>query len=201
MALTRSFLKSMGLTEEQITAIVEANSESLEGIKAERDKYKADAEKLPEVQKELDKAKAAAKDSGEYDRLKKEFEDYKADVANKETLANKKAAFRKVAKDAGLTDTGIEKAAKYQDYSAIELDEKGEIKNAKDLMKSIKDEWPEHVATSEKKGAVTPTPPAGSTGGSEPGKYSDIRGMTAKWHASKYGEAPKTGADNGAQNN
>lgn len=201
MALTRSFLKSMGLTEEQITAIVEANSESLEGIKAERDKYKADAEKLPEVQKELDKAKAAAKDSGEYDRLKKEYEDYKAEVANKQTLANKKAAFRKVAKDAGLTDTGIEKAAKYQDYSAIELDEKGEIKNAKDLMKSIKDEWPEHVATSEKKGAGTPTPPVGQNGGGEPGKYADIRGMTAKWHASKYGEAPKTGADNGAQNN
>jgi hypothetical protein len=201
MALTRKFLAALGIDESKIESIIDAHTETVDALKGERDRYKADAEKLPEVQKELDKAKAAAKDSGEYDRLKKEYEDYKAEVANKETLANKKAAFRKVAKDAGLTDTGIEKAAKYQDYSAIELDEKGEIKNAKDLMKSIKDEWPEHVATSEKKGAVTPTPPAGSTGGSEPGKYSDIRGMTAKWHASKYGEAPKTGADNGAQNN
>ena len=188
MALSRSFLKSIGLNEDQINAVVEANSESLEGIKAERDKYKADAEKLPKVQEDLKKAQAAAKDSGEYDKLKKEFDDYKADVASKEALAAKKAAFQKVAKDAGLTEAGIAKAAKYQDYSKIELDDKGEIKDAKDLMKSIKEEWPEHVAKKETKGADTPNPPEGGNGGSG---YSDIRAMTAKWHAAKYGEVPK----------
>lgn len=188
MALSRSFLKSIGLNEDQINAVVEANSESLEGIKAERDKYKADAEKLPKVQEDLKKAQAAAKDSGEYDKLKKEFDDYKADVASKEALAAKKAAFQKVAKDAGLTEAGIAKAAKYQDYSKIELDEKGEIKDAKDLMKSIKEEWPEHVAKKETKGADTPNPPEGGNGGSG---FSDIRAMTAKWHAAKYGEVPK----------
>lgn len=196
MALSRSFLKSIGLNEDQINAVVEANSESLEGIKAERDKYKADAEKLPKVQEDLKKAQAAAKDSGEYDKLKKEFDDYKADVASKEALAAKKAAFQKVAKDAGLTEAGIAKAAKYQDYSKIELDDKGEIKDAKDLIKTIKEEWPEHVAKKETKGANTPNPPDGGNGGSG---FSDIRAMTAKWHAAKYGEAPKakTAADGG----
>lgn len=196
MALSRSFLKSIGLNEDQINAVVEANSESLEGIKAERDKYKADADKLPKVQEDLKKAQAAAKDSGEYDKLKKEFDDYKADVASKEALAAKKAAFQKVAKDAGLTEAGIAKAAKYQDYSKIELDEKGEIKDAKGLMKTIKEEWPEHVAKKETKGADTPNPPDGGNGGSG---FSDIRAMTAKWHAAKYGEAPKakSAADGG----
>ena len=101
-----------------------------------------------------------------------------------------------MAKDAGLTEAGIAKAAKYQDYSKIELDDKGEIKDAKDLMKSIKEEWPEHVAKKETKGAETPNPPEGGNGGSG---YSDIRAMTAKWHAAKYGEAPKskTAADGG----
>lgn len=201
MALTRSFLKSMGLTEEQITAIVEANSESLEGIKAERDKYKADAEKLPEVQKELDKAKAAAKDSGEYDKLKKEFEDYKADVANKETLAMKKAVLSKIAKDAGLSEAGIAKALKYTDYSTVELDDKGEAKDSKGLLNSLKSEWPEYVQTSKKKGVDTPTPPPGDNGKGGDSAYADVRNMTAKWHAAKYGKAPESGADNGAQNN
>lgn len=196
MALTREFLTALGIEKEKHQAIIDAQTETTDALKAERDRYKADAEKLPKVQEDLKKAQAAAKDSGEYDKLKKEFDDYKADVASKEALAAKKAAFHKVAKDAGLTEAGIAKAAKYQDYSKIELDEKGEIKDAKDLMKSIKEEWPEHVAKKETKGAETPNPPEGGNGGSG---YSDIRAMTAKWHAAKYGEAPKskTAADGG----
>lgn len=189
MALTREFLTALGIEKEKHQAIIDAHTETTDALKAERDRYKADAEKLPKVQEDLKKAQAAAKDSGEYDKLKKEFDDYKADVASKEALAAKKAAFQKVAKDAGLTEAGIAKAAKYQDYSKIELDDKGEIKDAKDLMKSIKEEWPEHVAKKETKGAETPNPPEGGNGGSG---YSDIRAMTAKWHAAKYGEVPKS---------
>lgn len=196
MALTREFLTALGIEKEKHQAIIDAHTETTDALKAERDRYKADAEKLPKVQEDLKKAQAAAKDSGEYDKLKKEFDDYKADVASKEALAAKKAAFQKVAKDAGLTEAGIAKAAKYQDYSKIELDEKGEIKDAKDLIKTIKEEWPEHVAKKETKGADTPNPPEGGNGGSG---FSDIRAMTAKWHAAKYGEAPKakTAADGG----
>lgn len=196
MALTREFLTALGIEKEKHQAIIDAHTETTDALKVERDRYKADAEKLPKVQEDLKKAQAAAKDSGEYDKLKKEFDDYKADVASKEALAAKKTAFQKVAKDAGLTEAGIAKAAKYQDYSKIELDEKGEIKDAKDLIKTIKEEWPEHVAKKETKGADTPNPPEGGNGGSG---FSDIRAMTAKWHAAKYGEAPKakTAADGG----
>ena len=196
MALKREFLSALGIEDSKIQAIIDAHMETVDALKKERDTYKAEAEKLPKVQEDLKKAQAAAKDSGEYDKLKKEFDDYKADVASKEALAAKKAAFQKVAKDAGLTEAGIAKAAKYQDYSKIELDDKGEIKDAKDLMKSIKEEWPEHVAKKETKGADTPNPPEGGNGGSG---YSDIRAMTAKWHAAKYGEAPKskTAAESG----
>lgn len=196
MALRREFLAALGIEDSKIQAIIDAHMETVDALKKERDTYKAEAEKLPGVQEELKKAKAAAKDSGEYDKLKKEFDDYKAEVAGKETLAAKKTAFQKVAKDAGLTEAGIAKAAKYQDYSKIELDENGEIKDAKNLIKTIKEEWPEHVAKKETKGADTPNPPEGGNGGSG---FSDIRAMTAKWHAAKYGEAPKskTAAESG----
>lgn len=191
MALKREFLAALGIEDSKIQAIIDAHMETVDALKKERDTYKAEAEKLPKVQEDLKKAQAAAKDSGEYDKLKKEFDDYKADVANKETLANKKAALEKLckAKDgAYLTDTGIAKALKYSDYSTIELDEKGEIKNAKELAKSLREEWKEHAMTDGKKGADTPNPPEGGNGGSG---FSDIRAMTAKWHAAKYGEVPK----------
>ena len=54
MGLSRAMLKGMGLTDEQVTAIVEEHTAVLSAIKEDRDKYKADAENLPKVQKELD---------------------------------------------------------------------------------------------------------------------------------------------------
>ena len=76
--MTRSFLKGMGITDEQISAIIEAHTESTDALKAQRDEYKAQAEKLPSVQAELDKLK---KDGGDwqskYDKEHKDFEAYK----------------------------------------------------------------------------------------------------------------------------
>lgn len=161
MALTRSYLKGMGLTDEQVSGIIEAHTDTVDGLKKEIERYKADAQKLPGVQEELEKAKEAAKNSGDAAKIQKAFDDYKAEVEAKESAAAKKAAYEKVAKDAGLTETGIAKAVKYADWSTVELDEKGNIKDAKALIKSLKEEWPEHISKTSEKGADTPTPPGG----------------------------------------
>ena len=58
MAVTRSFLKGMGLTDEQVSAIIEEHSNTVNGLIEARDSYKADAEKVPELQQEIDKAYA-----------------------------------------------------------------------------------------------------------------------------------------------
>lgn len=162
MALTRSYLKGMGLTDEQVSGIIEAHTDTVDGLKKEIERYKADAEKLPGVQAELEKAKEAAKNSGDAAKIQKAFDDYKAEVEAKESAAAKKAAYEKVAKDAGLTEAGIAKAVKYADWDSVELDEKGNIKDSKALIKSLKEEWPEHISKTSEKGAETPTPPGGS---------------------------------------
>ena len=59
MALTRKLLKGMALTDEQVDTIIEAHTETTDGLKNQLSQYKADAEKLPGVQKELDDLKAA----------------------------------------------------------------------------------------------------------------------------------------------
>lgn len=164
MSLTRNFLKSMGLTDEQVSGIIEAHTDTVEGLKKDRDKYKEDAEKLPAVQKELNDLKEATKEGGSYDKLKKEFEDYKADVQKKETIAAKKAALTELAKDAGLSEAGIAKAIKYADWDSIELEDDGKVKDSKTQIKSLKEEWAEYVQTSQTKGASTANPPAGSSG-------------------------------------
>ena len=51
MALTRKALKAMGLTEEQVDSIIEAHTETVDALKSMVNAYKADAEKLPGVEK------------------------------------------------------------------------------------------------------------------------------------------------------
>ena len=90
MAFTRKFLKALGLTEEQVDSVVEAHTETVDGLKSQMAGYKADAEKLEGVQKELSDLKA--KDGGEdykskYDSEHAAFEKYKNDQNAKESAA------------------------------------------------------------------------------------------------------------------
>ncbi len=96
MSITKKLLKGMGLTDEQQETILEAHTTALDAIKAERDRYKTDAAKLPDVQKELDDRKAAG-DGGwkdKHDSVKKQFDEYKANIEARENRAAKEQAAR-----------------------------------------------------------------------------------------------------------
>ena len=83
MALKREFLKGLNLTDDQIVAIIEAHTDTVDAIKKERDRYKAEAEKLPDIQKELDDLKAADWKS-KYEKEHTSFDDSKKDISTKE---------------------------------------------------------------------------------------------------------------------
>lgn len=166
MALTRKLLKGMGLTDEQVDTIIEAHTDTVDGLKADVSKYKTDAEKLSDVQKELDELKAKGDDGWKekYDNLKGEFDKYKTDVQEKETHNKKVEAYKAILKDANLSEKGIEKAIKYADWDKIELDTDGKLKGANDHIKAVREEWAEYVTTTTTTGARTSTPPANNGG-------------------------------------
>ena len=121
-----------------------------------------------QVKAELEKQPAAKveniKDSEEYKALKADFDNYKADVAAKETKAAKEAAYRAILKDANLSEKGIEKAIKYAEWDKIELGEDGKLKGANDHIKAVREEWSEYVTTTTTTGAKTSNPPANNGG-------------------------------------
>ena len=166
MALSRKLLKGMGLTDEQVDTIIEAHTDTVDGLKADVSKYKTDAEKLSDVQKELDELKAKGDDGWKekYDNLKGEFDKYKTDVQEKETHNKKVEAYKAILKDANLSEKGIEKAVKYADWDKIELDADGKLKGANDHIKAVREEWAEYVTTTTTTGAKTSTPPANNGG-------------------------------------
>lgn len=165
MALTRKMLKSMGLTDEQVDTIIEAHTETTEGLKTDLKKYEADAKKLPDVQKELDDLKAAG-DGGYKEKYEKEhsdFEKYKADQAAKETRVAKEAAYRDLLKAAGVSEKRIPAILKVTDLNSVEI-EGDKVKDADKITESVKTEWADFIESSNTSGANTSTPPANNPG-------------------------------------
>ena len=174
MSLTRKMLKAMGIEEEKIDQIIEAHSETVDSLKADRDTYKEDAEKLKTVQKELDDLKAKGDDGWKekHDKLKGEFDKYKGDIEAKETKANKEKAVRAFYESKGITGKNLEIAMRGSraEIDGIELDG-DKIKDASTLDALVKGDFSGLVATTTTKGANTANPPANN--GTGTGKTRD----------------------------
>lgn len=169
MALTRKLLKGMGLTDEQVDTIVEAHIETVNGLKDQISTYKADAEKLPGVQKELDDLKKEGGDGGykaKYDKEHKDFEDYKADITAKETRAAKEKAARAYFGSKGIPSEsmGLVIRGARAEIDGLELDG-DKIKDSKALDDLLSGDYKGLIGKETKTGTNTQTPPATTGGG------------------------------------
>ena len=164
MAFTRKMLKAMGIEDEKIDQIIDAHSETVDALKADRDAYKEDAAKLAAVQKELDELKAKGDDGykAKYEAEKAAHDALKADIAAKETKKAKTDAYRELLKGANIDEKRIATIlrAEAPTIDKIELDADGKIKNAEQYTESIKSDWADFVVTQSAKGTNTATPPA-----------------------------------------
>lgn len=192
MALTRKFLAALGIEQEKIDEIIEAHTDTVNALKEERDKYKKDAEALPEVQKERDELKEAAEKNPDgiykqqYEDLKTEYDKYKADVEAKAVKAQKTELYKKLLKDAKVSEKRIDAILRVSDVDALELDKDGNVKDADAVTKKIAEEWADFVVKEEAQGAQTQTPPV-NNGGKVPGTPSRAAELAAKYRANLYG--------------
>lgn len=164
MALTRKLLKGMGLTDEQVDTIIEAHTETVDGLKA----YKTDAEKLKDVQKELDDLKAKGDDGwkDKHDKLRKEYDDYKTAQTAKETRTAKEKALRAYYEGKNITGKSLDIAMKASndEINAAELDDNGALKDTAPFDALVNGTLSGLVSTTQITGVKTPTPPT-NTGG------------------------------------
>lgn len=165
MSLTRKFLKALGLEEDKVEEIITAHGETVTALKEQIEQYKADAEQLPAIKAELDKAKESNGDSYKvkYDALKETHEKYVAEIASKEIASKKQAAYKALLAECKISEKRHDAIAKLADLNAIELDEKGAIKNADAIKTALTTEWAEFVETTTTKTPTVPTPPASIT--------------------------------------
>ena len=171
MSLTRKMLKAMGIEEDKIDQIIEAHTDVTDSLKADRDKYKADAEKVYDLERELEdareKAANAAKDpyKEKYESEKQAFADYKKGVEAEQTKVKKRSAYKSILKETGVPERHWDKILKYTDLDSIELDEDGKVKDSDKIVDDLKKEWGDHIPKSEERGAGAENPPNGAGSG------------------------------------
>lgn len=167
MALTRKFLSAMGIEDDKVDEIISAHTDTVNALKEQRDQYKQDAEKLPNVLKELDEIKANSDKEDpykeKYEALQTEYNDYKAEVEKEKEKATKERAFRDLIKDAGISEKRIDSIIKVTDIDAIEMDDNG-IKDYDNVRQKVREEWSDFIVTESKAGAKTSTPPKNEGG-------------------------------------
>ena len=161
MSLTRKLLKGMGLTDEQVDTIIEAHTDTVDGLKEQVKTYKADAEKLPNVQKELDDLKAAG-DGGWEEKAKdfeKKYNDLVAENKNKETKAAKESAAKAFFESKGITGNSLEIAMRGSSAEIAALDLDGEkIKDSSALDALVNGTFKALISTTTTKGAKIQNP-------------------------------------------
>ena len=192
MSLTRKFLAALGIEAEKIDEIISAHTETVDALKEQRDGYKADAEKVAELEKSLQDAKKLVdhykpdaekyaeiqeeynqlkqssdqKDKFEkkYNDLKTEFDNYKTDQENKAKKTAKENAYKKLLSDAGISSKRLPSILRVTNFDDIQTDDEGNIQNPDKLTESIKKEWSDFIVNENTQGADVSNPPQNKGG-------------------------------------
>lgn len=191
MALTRKMLAAMDIPAEKIDEIISAHTETVSAIKEEREALRKEAddnkiykEKFESAEKELNEIK-----SGDWEKkfsdLKTEYDGFKKETEEKATKTAKENAYKKLLEKAGISSKRIDSVMRVSKLDDIELDEKGEIKDADKLIEGVKTEWADFISKEGEKGADVSNPPGGDDkGGDKPSRAAEL---AAKYNADRYG--------------
>lgn len=158
MALTRKALKAMGLTEEQVDSIIEAHTETIDGLKEQIKAYKADAERLASAEEELTALRSGEDYKAKYEAEKTAHEKTRSEHAAKETAAMRERLFRAELTAAGITGKRADQIVRASDLTAHKIKD-GAYEDAKAVQEAIRSEWGEFIPSTTTQGAQVATPP------------------------------------------
>ena len=157
MALERKTLRE--ILEDETTDTSGKLKKILDVLHKETDTLQNQLDEKDAALAKAEKDRDAA--NGGKQAAEKALTDYKAQQTQKDAHAAKEAKFRELLKTAGVLDKYADRVVRLsgEDIDKLELDEKGEVKDAKKHADSLKNDWGDFVATTTTTGAKVDTPP------------------------------------------
>lgn len=158
---SRSFLKSIGLTDEQVTAVMDEHVSVTDALKQQRDAFKADAEKVPALNQQIAALEAEKGYKKMYEDEHTAHEALKQKIVDDEAAAKVKAAYRQMLIDEKINEKHVGAIMRLTDFTDIKLDKDGKLKDEESLRENVRKEWDEYIPKTYEIGAHVSTPPAG----------------------------------------
>lgn len=163
MALTRKYLKTLGVDAEAIDQIIEAHTDTVDALKRERDEAKEQAEKLADVTRERDELQARVQEMEKSGgNVKKEFDEYKARIEAEKLAEKQRASVRKALEAEKADPRVIELLLQSVDMSRAEMDGDN-VKNAADLVKPVRERYPDSFGVESIGGIARRAPLSGGS--------------------------------------
>lgn len=144
--------------KEKAQQIMDGHIAVTDGLKDERDSYKAEAEKAADLQKQLDDKNGGENWQEKFEKEHQAFEDFKKQTASEAEAAKVRSAYRKLLAGEGISEKRLDSILKVTDLSKMKLDKDGSLEKADELKKAINEEWGEFKTTVTEKGAVVEKP-------------------------------------------
>lgn len=168
MALTkakiREVLSAAGVAAENMStavdAILDGHVTSINALREEIATLKADAEKTPGLQKELEELKAKGDPDWQkkYEEEHQAFETFKGETAKAAADREKSSLYREMLQKAGIDGKRADSIMRVTDLSKIEVKD-GKISDAEKVAADISTEWAEFVLQPSTKTATPENPP------------------------------------------
>lgn len=138
--------------DDKAKAILDALHEEVDSIRDELDTEKSAREAAEKERDSANNGKTIAE---------KALDDYKKEQTAKDTRASKTAAYKQLLKDNGVLEKHIDRVIRMTgaDIDNLELNDKGEAKDAKKFMDGMKSVWGDFAGTTTTTGAPVDNPP------------------------------------------
>ncbi|MBQ9664031.1 MAG: hypothetical protein IJV40_12850 [Oscillospiraceae bacterium] len=156
LALSRSFLKTLGLSEDQVSAVIDAHSETVTALTRKVSDLESrcsdmaeKAGRLPELQKELDDLK---KDDfkSRYEAEKSAHDALKETVSRKEARVAKEKALRAYYEGKNIRGGNLSIAMRATDLDSLQLDDSGRLSDTKILDDLVAGDFKPLVTTAQR---------------------------------------------------
>lgn len=157
MALTRKFLKALGVSEEAIEEIITAHTDVTDDLKTQLKTAQDVQKQLDTITAERDNLQKKLNDPEQANRVA-ELEKQIAEYQKRETTAQKRTALTALLEKIGIDKRGFARVLAATDLDGVEMDGES-IKDADKLAESLKTEWSDLLTEPGATGKPPQTPP------------------------------------------
>lgn len=174
-------------TDEMENSIIAMHIGVVDPLKDELQTLKADAAKVSDLEKEIERLKTLNTDAegwkAKYEKEHTDFDEYKNNIDSEKQTENLKSLYKSLLKENKVDDKRIDSILKVTDFSTLKVGKDGKLENAKELSESIKNDWGDFIVKTETKGADIETPPANSGNKLTKEQIMEIKDTTARQKA------------------